>query len=176
MTPRLRFLFSKAKPQIPLWDLACDHGYLGERALRSGEFPEVHFVDPVKHQIEKIRQRLQKTEFGARAFYYPIRAQKVEKKVLGNLVIAGIGGENLFQILNDLHLASRLQAERLILSPHTDLEHVMKQMQGWTFYELMEQSSIIEKGRVRTALVYSWSGPASLGIGGCSESGDNGQT
>ena len=154
MTPRLRFLFSKALPNLPFWDVACDHGYLGERALRSGDFPEVHFVDPARHLIEKIEQRLRPTEFHPRGYFYPQRAQDVQKSIRGNLVIAGIGGENLFHILENLHQDARLQAERLILSPHTDLDFVILRMKDWSFYQLVEQSSITEKGRLRTALVY----------------------
>jgi tRNA (adenine22-N1)-methyltransferase len=54
LTPRLQTIFNSLMLGKPVWDLCCDHGYLGLRCYLSKQFPEVHFVDQVEEIITSL--------------------------------------------------------------------------------------------------------------------------
>lgn len=55
LTPRMKCFIEHALKEQPLWDICCDHGYVGIKALESSEFSEVHFVDQVPHIMERLK-------------------------------------------------------------------------------------------------------------------------
>ena len=107
----------------PFWDLCCDHGYVGIGALESGRFSEVNFVDQVSHIIERLEILLNQHFLGTKVdqyHCYAIDAMKIEKELFGTILIAGVGGLTISNILEQLFESKKLKAKRLILSPHTD--------------------------------------------------------
>lgn len=153
MTPRLKLLLAQADPSLPLWDVGCDHGYLGEAALRAG-FPFVHFVDPAEALIERLRRRL---SFHFRsAGFHAERAQDLRESMHGNIVMAGFGADQMCEIL-DRHFggvgARSLDRSRLILVPHKDIKKIPTWLsaapQSWTVREF----TITERRRTRTVFV-----------------------
>ncbi|MBX2988704.1 MAG: SAM-dependent methyltransferase [Bdellovibrionaceae bacterium] len=128
LSPRLQFLLDQAWPGEALWDLCCDHGLLGRRALQSGRFPEVHFVDQVPHIMARLRERLTREAPGAPAFLHAVPAGDLEPVLTGTVIIAGVGGEKILEILRRLHERRRLQARRLVLSPHKDEEFLAESL------------------------------------------------
>lgn len=149
MTPRLNYLLSKADPAQPLWDIGCDHGYLGEQALRLG-FPRVEFVDPAAHLVDKLERRLA-FRFGNTG-YHRLRAQELSHEVRGTVVMAGFGGDQMREILEAWLRGQRLTDARLILSPHKD-ENKLRAWLEETFRPL-EHSVFAERGRERPVFVY----------------------
>ncbi|MBX2994641.1 MAG: tRNA (adenine(22)-N(1))-methyltransferase TrmK [Bdellovibrionaceae bacterium] len=148
MTPRLKYLLSKADPARPLWDIGCDHGYLGEGALLAG-FPRVEFVDPAAHLVDKLKRRLA-FRFGNTG-YHALRGQDLAAPVTGNIVMAGFGGDQMREILEAWLERGLLREGRLILSPHKDED----KLRAWIeeTFTISEQSSFDERGRVRPIFV-----------------------
>ncbi len=151
---RLQQIFDKMLPGFDVWDVCCDHGYLGQNAYFSGSFKEIHFVDQAEHLIESLRHRLQhRPGF----FFHPIGAELLQQPVLGNLVIAGVGAELILKIIRELKASQHLQARRLVLGPHKDEAH----LQAWLvdigldqIYRFTEEVQVTERGRVRRIFVY----------------------
>jgi tRNA (adenine22-N1)-methyltransferase len=121
LSSRLQLLFDLLIPGEPVWDLCCDHGLLGLRALESGKFPKVFFVDQVPHIIERLQVILKKEgpiAESARCFGLP--AEEIPEILTGSVVIAGVGSERVFGIVKALADREVLQATRLIMCPHKD--------------------------------------------------------
>jgi tRNA (adenine22-N1)-methyltransferase len=153
MSERLRFLLSKARAGSPLWDIGCDHGYLAESACFSGLFPEVHFVDPVLHQIEKIRTRLAfRRPPQTRVFLHALKGEEIQVPIEGTVVLAGIGGATMFSVLSSWNERGLLGKSRLVLSPHKDLEELLENLKKLPFV-LVEKTEVQECGRLRPVLV-----------------------
>ncbi|MFN7730184.1 MAG: tRNA (adenine(22)-N(1))-methyltransferase TrmK [Bdellovibrio sp.] len=149
MTPRLNYLLSKADPLRTLWDVGCDHGYLGEQALIQG-FPFVHFVDPADPVIQKLKRRLG-FHYG-NAAYHQLRGQDLANfKIEGSVVMAGFGGDQMREILERWMQHSLLGDARLILSPYKDEKKLADWLQT-TFGDLISDS-FVERKKTRPVLV-----------------------
>lgn len=149
LSPRLQLLLDLATPGEPLWDLCCDHGLLGRRALETGSFPEVHFVDQVPHIIEKLRARVGSIPA---AQLHLLDAAMIAVPVRGTLIAAGVGGEKIINIINSLSTSRVLLANTLILGPQkheTKLIETMSHMPQWSIKALV---SVAENGRNRKIL------------------------
>ncbi len=153
MTPRLRYLLSKARVGGALWDIGCDHGLLAESALYLGQFTEVHFVDPLEHQIEAAKRRVS-FRFPKNAYFHCAVGESISTSVTGSVVIAGMGGGTMFSILSALEASGNLSADRLILSPHKDVPQLQEAVGKLSSYQFSEGTEFIERGRPRPVLVY----------------------
>lgn len=155
LSSRLQLAFNQLLPHYDVWDLCCDHGYLGLKAHSAAGFGQIHFVDPAIHLIDDLRKRC-----GAASgiSFYPICAQDVENSMTGNVVIAGVGAELIRQIVFELLRRQKLDAKRLILIPHT---HANK-MQVWLtendsfarIFQLCEVLEVTENNRKREVFIY----------------------
>jgi len=126
LSPRLQAIFDELTPGVPVVDVCCDHGYLGAQAYLSEQFPEVIFIDQVKEtmlQLEaKFHQHVKNDEIQTRVSFITADARKVKTPLSGNIVIAGVGGKNMMEMLGGLFHSPDFKPTRLILSPHRNPE------------------------------------------------------
>jgi tRNA (adenine22-N1)-methyltransferase len=142
-------LFIKcALSDMPFWDICCDHGQAGIGAARSNRFTEIHLVDQLPHVMENLEVLVLKLPPEYRMvpyFFYATSGQSISKTILGNCLIAGVGGLTMRIILKGLLDEGRLKAKRLILCPHTDeveLVSFLSTSEMQTQYELVERRMI----------------------------------
>jgi tRNA (adenine22-N1)-methyltransferase len=158
---RLQFIFEQLLAHQPVWDFCCDHGYLGIEALRSGNFPEVHFVDQVPQIIENL-ENLISTKFANIQKYAHLKisaGENIGQRVQGNVVIAGVGAMTIFEILRGLCVNKNLCAARIILCPQRDEKKFLKIISdiGLEFsshYEFKRQFVCQEKNRSRYVFIF----------------------
>ena len=131
--------------------MACDHGRLGEYALRSGRFKTVFFVDRLPHVLESIRQR----DAAARCLAIP--AEAIRLPILGTFVLLGVGAHTILNVLSALGAAGSLRAERLILSPQRDA--ALLEARGVAGYQMIRALDVDERGRGRRIFVFDREAP-----------------
>lgn len=153
LSARLEYVSTQFLPNLPVWDICCDHGYLGTWALQN-LFPEVHFVDPVSSIIDKIEARSapHQQHIQGRIFLHRTLGQNIAQDVTGNVVILGVGPHVIHDILDSLWQKSCLKAQRLILGPQRNPEKLEAWISQWKQdHQLNEvtQKVLIEKGRER---------------------------
>lgn len=144
LRPVLRKIYDNLIPDQPVWDLCCDHGLLGEEALRSGLTKEVHFVDQSEPVMEKLKQ--QKGDLVGATFYL-LNAANLPAPVSGSIVIAGVGSHTMIKILDTLQWHSDI---RLLLSSNNKLQLIKEYFseRGWDSY-IVEASHVEENHRMR---------------------------
>lgn len=176
LSPKLQLIYENLLPGEDLWDLCCDHGYLGQVALASNEFNQVFFVDQVPHIIEKLEARLRKESpksfdldasepseveaslikqtylLSRKAHFRNVPAELLQESLFGNVVIAGVGAYTAFAIVKSLWERQFLQAKRLILSPQRDDEKFLRWLSEMDDnfnhrYQLKSQQSVREGRR-----------------------------
>jgi tRNA (adenine22-N1)-methyltransferase len=156
LSPRLRALYQELKPDLPVADLCCDHGYLGFEAYHSKQFPEIIFVDQVSFAMKLLEKNFQEfvhdEENQTRVQFITADAGKVQSPLTGNIVIAGVGGINMMKILESLHQCGNLQPTRLILSPHKNPELYEKSKLFGLSHS--HTSSVMESGYERKIFVF----------------------
>jgi tRNA (adenine22-N1)-methyltransferase len=102
---------------------------LGLEALERDQFTEVIFNDCVDHVLQPLRGRGAQVVLG--------RAEDIDKDLRGNVVLAGIGGERIHNILTRLVERGRLKADRLVLCPEKDADWLMEQsIPGYIMMEI----------------------------------------
>lgn len=161
LSQRLRTILAQFQEGEPVWDFCCDHGYLGEAALLSGRFSEVHFVDQVPHIIEALKSRLQAsaedeglTPSETACFFYTVAGESVVTEVRGNASITGVGASTIQEILRGLWEAELLKANVLVLGPHRDTHLMAAWLEGQRWpYRLDQILTVLERGRERKLFI-----------------------
>jgi tRNA (adenine22-N1)-methyltransferase len=151
LSARLQQIYDLLLPGKDVWDLCCDHGYLGIVAHKSRRFSRIHFVDRASHLVESLRLRWQLEQ---NMFFYPQPVEDLEPVLEGNVVLAGVGGLAMLSILERLERRGRLGAQRIILAPQRDETRLKDGLQSqWPRYNL-DQSLMVQEGpRVRQIFV-----------------------
>jgi len=156
LSARLSAALENSKTGLPLWDICCDHGQLGLQALQNGNFSEVHFVDQVPHIIQKLENlvRRKQTSETPESYFYTQPAENLSRSVSGSVCILGVGGQKIEKILREWDIRGQLQAERLILSPHKDVEWLkIEILPNIKNYKLQKQIDLSERGRLRSLFI-----------------------
>ncbi len=157
LSHRLKTIYDQAIPQAPLWDLCCDHGLLGLYAYEAQNFPEINFVD----QVPTIMQHLEsifKSKFlnalnPSATNFITEDAGELKTPLTGTVVIAGVGGLNMREMLINLQKKQLLTASRLVLAPHRD-EALYQNPDFLPDYILKEELSVLENGKLRLIFVF----------------------
>lgn len=156
LSPRLFALYSELTPGLPVVDICCDHGLLGLFAYDSQLFPEILFIDQVPIIMKSLEQKFQKSFLNdansTKVRFITADGGKVKEPLKGNIVVAGIGGINMMEILHGLHDSGNLQGEKLILAPHRNPELFMKE--NLFDYQYAHTTEVEESGRVRPIFIF----------------------
>ncbi len=144
LRPVLQKIFENLKQSEPVWDLCCDHGQLGERALRSGVTSEVHFVDqssPVMATLKSNKKDL------VGATFYLLDAAHLPTAVSGSVAISGVGSHTAIKILDNLKWQNDI---RLLISVNNKLELFKAYIESrrWQAF-VTEYADVAEKNRLR---------------------------
>jgi len=149
LSARLELLLKQGLEGQDFWDVCCDHGYLGESALKSGRFRQVHFVDSVPHIIQSLKFRLENNE----ARFLALRAEELAEPLTGTVVLAGVGGFTIIKILQRWEEKNLLRAQRLVLNPLTHVKELEQFLEVWTSYREVERLFVREREKERQVLV-----------------------
>lgn len=158
LSPRFKVFVEKVLPNVPFWDLCCDHGYVGLEIFFNKKSSEVHLVDQVPHIMEKIAKYLQDNFEVTKGIHLHIEsAQNLKMPLEGTVLIAGVGGKTIQIIVQELLKNKLLHATRLLLSPHTDLKAFNELVETQEFqsqYTLIEKVPLDEGGIIKTLFVF----------------------
>ncbi len=157
---RLSIVYENLLPQKDVWDICCDHGYLGTAAYKSTKFSDIYFVDRVPATIKKLEIQFQKfvlkAQSASKANFICLAGQDINTQVTGTVCITGVGGLTAFEILEGLAKKNFLAADRLILGPHTSELKLLKLLEDslkLNHYKLQSEIRIIESKINRTLFV-----------------------
>ena len=115
-----------------IWDCCCDHGYLGLTLLQEKKAQTVHFVDNNQNLIKQLEKQLKRpsTDSDAQQAWrtHCINAAKLPLNILPAasaenkhlIILAGIGGDLVIDILNTLLSAHANVEMEFILFPLHD--------------------------------------------------------
>ena len=159
LSKRLKLIFNQLLPDEAVWDLCCDHGYLGSYAYQSRLFSEVNFVDQVPEIIARLEHRFYhetaQSNNPTASRFIALPGENLNLELTGNVVISGVGSYTIFQILQALQTKNLLKAKRIILCPQNDVVKIdeIKKMPGFLYRQSQDIISVNEKDRVREIYV-----------------------
>ena len=152
LTIRMRSFIDHAIPHAPFWDVCCDHGYVGIKALVSSQFTVVHFVDQVPHIMKRLQTLIyQNRELRSEHQYqlHVCSGEEINSNVEGTLLVAGVGGLTMKNILNALIDKDHLQCDRILLSPLTDEKVIVEFIMSEFFQGLysVDDKKLLPEGK-----------------------------
>lgn len=144
---RLKALHSYYSHQQNIWDIGCDHGYLGSSFVDYPDVASIHLVDPSPQVYEKLLINYKDSYITkSKIFKHLIRGQEVLLSSPSNLIfIAGMGGKEIGEIVLNL-LPQMDPASRLVLSPHRKILELRRLLKDLPL-ELLKEESIYEEGQ-----------------------------
>jgi tRNA (adenine22-N1)-methyltransferase len=155
LSRRMKCFIDNALKNDVLWDICCDHGYVGIKALESSQFSEVHFVDQIPHVMDRLEVLIKQYWRIRPEHKYTLHAmsgEDLELDICGTMLIAGVGGLTIKKIVSTLVEKKKLKAKRLLLSPHTDektLIHYMEEIDFKKLYSITEKIMMPEGKRFK---------------------------
>ena len=159
LSGRMQTFIDLALDGMPFWDVCCDHGYVGIGAMYTKRFSHIHFVDQVSHIMERLEKLIIQSPSFQDDFKYSLHISSGEKigiLVEGNLLIAGVGGLTIKNILQALLKDHKLKSKRLLLSPHTDevvLANYLMEDDFKSIYRIHEKIMVTDNQRQRPLYV-----------------------
>lgn len=159
LTSRMKTFIDHSIKDEPLWDICCDHGYVGIKALETSAFSEVHFVDQVPHIMERLETLIKqywRIKPHHKYFLHLMSGENIENDIHGTMLVAGVGGLTIKTIVSTLIKNERLFARRLLLSPHTDEKVLIAYLEDEIFlskYVVIEKILMPEGKRSRPLYV-----------------------
>lgn len=154
LSERIRALVARLEPDLPVYDLCCDHGLIGLLAWQEDPQRPVTFVDQSSAALEALQKELSKERYQKA----PLTVEICEAESLGplssssNIVIAGVGNATILRILHKL-VPERAPPHRLVLCSQQEPTPLLRhgEERGWI---LLESHPVNERGRVRTILSF----------------------
>lgn len=146
---RLKYLSSLVSHnKSVIWDLCCDHGLIGESFIRKENIREVHFVDCVPHIVDKLEKRMTATSSDFKCCYYALDAAKtpIYNSNLESVIIAGIGGYKLMDILSAMIEKYEYLKPEFIISAHKNWDKV-KNFLVTNNFEILEESVVEDRSK-----------------------------
>jgi tRNA (adenine22-N1)-methyltransferase len=161
LSARLQIFYDRILAGQPLWDIGCDHGYLGLHAHRNGLCGEVHLVDRSPTVLEKLRRQVEvrwPAGPGEGLRIWQLDAEQEALPVVGGTVVmAGLGIGTVLRIMARSFAGKVPAGVRLVLAPtlREELLRLQLRAQGWY---LQHEELYSEAGHVRQLQVWEIAG------------------
>ncbi len=144
ISARLQAILDLVTPGSEIWDIGCDHGWLGLESVAEGRSPKAHLVDPSSQVISRLQAKLRSPKYAewwkaneSKVQLHCKRGEDVVAQATGVIVSAGMGGETMAKIFE-----GDVGAELILLNPLTHVGEVLALMRrkAWKF----EGFSVVE--------------------------------
>ncbi|MBR3803862.1 MAG: SAM-dependent methyltransferase [Clostridia bacterium] len=137
---RLRTLFSLVGTGEVFADVGCDHGYLAEMVLKSGNYKRVIISDISKSSLQKAVDLLK--PYGDRVTAVVSDGLESFTELPDEVAIAGMGGEEIVKILS----SAMSLPKKLVLAPQKNSVKVRKLLFDLG-YKILKDFTIKDKGK-----------------------------
>ncbi len=154
MSERIRKLASYVRPDSVLYDLCCDHGYIGLSAWDSRPLQGLIFVDQSANALRALHAELNSRKL-TNDPRIKVRVCSGESIVLRqqpcDIIVAGVGNRTIVTILDKL-CPKGLGQHRWILCPEKNSRELRCYLQD-KGYGLVAEDVVMDAGRFREILV-----------------------
>lgn len=158
-----------------VWDVGCDHGYLGLSFLDEPMVKEVHLVDPSHDVIKELLNNKQLDSYitKRKLFIHHLTGQEVILSSRENKIfIAGMGGKEIIAILKSFEQQAHLHFN-CVVSPHKNILELRDYLKdshfrlrneflikdGGRFYQVMGLDFSLENTKVSPYGERLWNSP-----------------
>lgn len=163
LRPRLLRVLSYVRDGDVLWDIGCDHGYLGMRALLDKNLSKLICVDQSPRVIENLKKRMALENLPPQVRQDVLQripdyedkdirhicadaASLKPEPISGTVVIAGMGAKAIIRILNEFVCKNWRPHTQLLLIPNAERQRLREALQEMQLH--VQEESIQDGKRV----------------------------
>lgn len=149
---RIKKIVEQILPNQDLWDLCCDHGYVGKLYLTQNPTSKVYFVDQVSEIIKSLKDSKDFEQHNVDFKCCDI--MDLVNELTGTVVLTGVGQYKISSFLQKL-VYSDHKIVRLIVGPQQPLDFETQYSQILNAKFLFKDKIVLtEKRRTRLLYVY----------------------
>jgi len=155
LSVRLKTVYNLILPKRPLWDIGCDHGYVGLHAHHNRLCTEVNLVDQSREVLDSTRLRIAEWFPGGTGEGLRVWCLDAEREALpisaGTVVMAGLGTPTIVRVIANLFPENVPTEVRVVLASTFTGERLRLRLMrlGW---RLQHEALYLENGHVRQIL------------------------
>jgi tRNA (adenine22-N1)-methyltransferase len=155
LSKRLKFISQLISTPTVVWDIGCDHGLLGLGFRSNRDVLEIHLVDQSIDVIKKLKSNIDSDIPKPKVFVHFKKGQeiKINQKIKNSLIIAGMGGKEILDILKYV-LPQLKQEDEIIISPHRNFL-LLREYLSQSSYRLVCESVVSDSGHFYQVLKLS---------------------
>lgn len=143
---RLEALAQHHRKEKHIWDIGCDHGFLGRSFVENAHVQSINFVDPSAPVIQQLKKSLDSYISKGKFHIEQNEGQRILLYPESNLVfIAGMGGKEIQDILQ-AHSHQAVKETRWVISPHRNILELRRYLKN-SQYRLEKEMLVEEAGR-----------------------------
>ena len=131
-----------------LADVGCDHGYLIVEAFKKYNLKQAIAIDNKKGPLSQAIENIKTYEFNSEVIYSLSSGIKEINELTDVVVIAGMGGMLISDILND----DLKNVKRLILQPNRDIKEVRTKISNIGF-KIVSEKIVLENDKYYEIIV-----------------------
>lgn len=155
MSDRIRRLAAFVRPHSVLYDLCCDHGYIGLTAWDQKPLAGLIFVDQSPNALRAVHEALRERQLSADPRVQVLTALaehlQIDKERPSDFVIAGVGIRTIVTIIREL-FPDGLGPHRLIICPEKNSLELRSFLQTQRL-GLVAEDVVMEADRFREIMV-----------------------
>jgi tRNA (adenine22-N1)-methyltransferase len=144
-----------------IWDCCCDHGLLGASLINKQRAPYIHLVDIVPELIHSLNEKLKQLIPAKSNCQWDTQCTDIRRLPLTQhsgkqlVIIAGIGGDLMAQLITDITLANPIIEIDFLLCPVHHL-HTLRQQLIELNMRLTDEVLVKENQRIYEILLLSY--------------------
>lgn len=127
LSKRLQAVADMVTPGLVVADIGTDHGYVPIYLTKNNIVPKAYAMDINKGPIERANKNIEGENLQDKIITIQSNGmEKLKPNMAESVVIAGMGGELMIDIIKNSPVIGELK--ELILSPHSEIDYVRKTM------------------------------------------------
>lgn len=151
LSERLKKVISFVSPCETVADIGTDHGYVPIMLVKNGIVKKAYAMDVNKGPLQRAAEHVAEEGLEDRIeLRLSNGLQKLQKKEAESIVIAGMGGELMVDILESGKEVLE-DVKELILSPHSEIGVLRKYLIN-SGYEIIQEEMLYDAGKYYTIL------------------------
>lgn len=156
LSRRLKVISGLIKTGGSVCDVGTDHGYLPAFLYLSGNFTSVTATDLREKPLLNAKKNLKELNAEGVRLVLCDGLSKVERKEADNVVIAGMGGEIISDIISKTDFLKD-ETVNLVLQPTTSAKD-LREFLGSDGFEVLKEMAVSENGKLYSVMQVGYSG------------------
>ena len=157
LSKRLSLIASFVPQDALVCDIGTDHGYLAIALIESGKAKKVIAADIAEKPLANAVKNIEKANVTGISLRLCNGLSAIKPEETDTIIIAGMGGEVISDILEKGHNVAKSAKVSIILQPTTSPEHLRRFLYE-NGYEIIREEAVFENNKLYSVMLVKFTG------------------